>query len=216
MRGLFYKELRQIVGNKFTFMVIFGFIMMIVITILDNSVLTSLPIITVIVAMNSLNTQYEDEKNSFESFGLSCPLSHKEFILPKYILIWISSLFIFALSIGVLNFFSDQNNSRIITVAFTLLFIQTLFPCFLLPLSYKLGSQKARIIFMLVFFATVFLLIPVLKNFVLKSESLTAYILNTEKNFYSLKYILIMSGTIILINAISFFSSALIIKNKEY
>ncbi len=216
MRGLFHKEIIQIVGNKFTFMVIFGFVMMLVITILDNSVLNTLPIIAIIISMLSLNTQYEDEKNLFESFGLSCPVSHKEFILPKYILMWISSLLIFSLTIGILSLFSDQNTSRIITVAFTLVFIQTLLPCFLLPLSYQFGSQKARIAFVFIFFATVFLLIPVLKNFVLDSESLTNYILTTEKNFYSLKYLLIMSVSIILINGISFFSSALIVKNKEY
>ncbi len=216
MTGLFYKEIKQIVSNKLMFLVIFGFLLMLVLTILDNSVLTSLPIIAVIVAMLSLNTQYEDEKNSFESFGLSCPLSHKEFVLPKYILMWIASLLIFSFSIGILSLFSDESSSRIITIAFTLLFIQTLLPCFLFPLSYKFGSQKARIAFAFIFFATVFLLIPALKHFVLKSESLTAYILNIEKNFYSLKYILIMSLAIILMNAISFFSSVLIVKNKEY
>ncbi len=216
MAGLFYKEIIQIVSNKVTHIAMIAFLILIISSVVDNYILNMLPMVAFIVSIFTLNTQYEDEKNSFENFALASPVTYKEFLLPKYIIIWIASLFVFSLSMIILNFFSEQPILQIVTTSFLVLFIQTLFPCFLLPLSYKFGSQKARIVFLLIFFATIFLLIPALKNFVLKSEALTAYILNTEKNFYSLKYILIISIAIILINAISFFSSALIIKNKEY
>ncbi len=225
MKGLLYKEFRQIISNKVMLIVVLGFLTLIINGISRNAVYTSLPIVAFILAIISLKTQAEDEKNSFERFGLSCPLNHKEFILPKYIIMWGFSLFIFVLSVVLLNLFSDKSASEITRLSFFLVFIQMIIPCFLFPLSYKVGSQTAQISFAVVFFATIFLVVPILKHYVLKSASLTNYILQTEKstlsflgaeNFFSLKYILIMSFGLVLINTISFLISVLVVKHKEY
>ncbi len=210
MKGLFYKEIRQFLSNKFTFIVIPGFFIVILVTIMDNSILRTLPLIAFLTAMFVINTQSEDDKFSFDSFVLASPISYKELILTKYIIMWSFALFNFILSIIILNFFTQQSTSQVILISFLILFTQTLFPCFLLSFAFKLGTQKAFTIFV-----PIFGLLPLIQFKFFATENIIIKLIK-EQNFSNLKFILVMSLAIILINGISFFSSALIVKNKEY
>lgn len=100
-----------------------------------------------------------DEQSNFDSYALTLPLTRKDLVLSKYVLSFLSIFTIACISLvtcGLLNLlfadrFSNTNWQELIITVVVIAIAINLLLCVLLPMIFKFGSEKARILLMIVF-----------------------------------------------------------------
>lgn len=102
-----------------------------------------------------------DEQANFDSYALTLPLTRKDLVLSKYLLSFIAIIVNAVISIGtcaILNMFfasrfTNSNWQELIITVVVISLVINLILCILLPLIFKYGSEKARILLMVIFLA---------------------------------------------------------------
>lgn len=211
MKGLILKDLLNLKGNiKFIllFIIMFGFMS----SLGDGNVNNFIGVIIVLCTTMIVSTFSYDDLNKWDSYVLTMPINRNDIVLSKYLTMLIFSFIgvlvslIVSVTIGYFKNTLILNETLIINAL--ILSISVCFGSLILPLIYKFGTERARLLMILCF------LVPTLALLVFKSilENISSpisieIILNTL--VYSLPFVAI------LLFVISYFISSKIYSKKE-
>lgn len=152
MTGLILKDLYTLKKQwKMIALIAFVFI---IFSFLSNDMTTFLSLTTVYVILLPLTSMAYDEQSKWDRYALAMPLSAQIIVLSKYVFAFLISLIqlIVALSVGLLLAsqagleFKDTIVSVVVSSGVSLLML-----AIILPLLYKFGVEKARLIMVMVF-----------------------------------------------------------------
>ncbi|MDN9295324.1 ABC-2 transporter permease [Clostridioides difficile] len=211
MKGLILKDLLNLKGNiKFILLLIimFGFMS----SLGDGNVNNFIGVIIVLCTTMIVSTFSYDDLNKWDSYVLTMPINRNDIVLSKYLTMLIFSFIgvlvslIVSVTIGYFKNTLILNETLLINAL--ILSISVCFGSLILPLIYKFGTERARLLMILCF------LVPTLALLVFKSilENISSpisieIILNTL--VYSLPFVAI------LLFVISYFISSKIYSKKE-
>ncbi|EMJ5758980.1 ABC-2 transporter permease [Clostridioides difficile] len=211
MKGLILKDLLNLKGNiKFIllFIIMFGFMS----SLGDGNVNNFIGVIIVLCTTMIVSTFSYDDLNKWDSYVLTMPINRNDIVLSKYLTMLIFSFIgvlvslIVSVTIGYFKNTLILNETLLINAL--ILSISVCFGSIILPLIYKFGTERARLLMILCF------LVPTLALLVFKSilENISSpisieIILNTL--VYSLPFVAI------LLFVISYFISSKIYSKKE-
>ena len=211
MKGLILKDLLNLKGNiKFIllFIIMFGFMS----SLGDGNVNNFIGVIIVLCTTMIVSTFSYDDLNKWDSYVLTMPINRNDIVLSKYLTMLIFSFIgvlvslIVSVTIGYFKNTLILNETLLINAL--ILSISVCFGSLILPLIYKFGTERARLLMILCF------LVPTLALLVFKSilENIISpisieIILNTL--VYSLPFVAI------LLFVISYFISSKIYSKKE-
>ena len=211
MKGLILKDLLNLKGNiKFIllFIIMFGFMS----SLGDGNVNNFIGVIIVLCTTMIVSTFSYDDLNKWDSYVLTMPINRNDIVLSKYLTMLIFSFIgvlvslIVSVTIGYCKNTLILNETLLINAL--ILSISVCFGSLILPLIYKFGTERARLLMILCF------LVPTLALLVFKSilENISSpisieIILNTL--VYSLPFVAI------LLFVISYFISSKIYSKKE-
>ena len=206
MKGLILKDflnLRKYSRTVFlilAFYVLYGFM-------LDNASLI-IGMISLLFTMMAITSFSYDDLAKWDKYALSLPVTRKEMVLSKYILATIlavaGALLALLASILLSTIKTPVGITEQLAVTYVLFAISIIFVSILLPLIYKFGVEKSRIMILLVF------AVPAAIVFVLGS---VGFKLPTESQLMTLLYA--SPFIVIAIFAISYFISYSVYKNKD-
>ncbi|HBG8261109.1 TPA: ABC-2 transporter permease [Clostridioides difficile] len=211
MKGLILKDLINLKGNvKFIllFIIMFGFMS----SLGDGNINNFIGVIIVLCTTMIVSTFSYDDLNKWDSYVLTMPINRNDIVLSKYLTMLIFSFIgvlvslIVSVTIGYFKNTLILNETLLINAL--ILSISVCFGSLILPLIYKFGTERARLLMILCF------LVPTLALLVFKSilENISSpisieIILNTL--VYSLPFVAI------LLFVISYFISSKIYSKKE-
>jgi ABC-type transport system involved in multi-copper enzyme maturation permease subunit len=112
-------------------------------------------VIVLLFAIMSVTSFAYDKQFGWDTYVLSIPVSRKEVVLSKYVLSVLLAIFggVLALLVGWLHgiFHHISNFSEVLIVSYALFAVSLIFLSVLLPLVYKFGVERSRVIILAVF-----------------------------------------------------------------
>lgn len=161
--------------------------------------------VTLVFAMLPITALSFDEKANWDKYGLTMPVSRSEMVISKYVLGIISSLFAALLNFIAQILLGTEINIDSIIVVLVIFGVSILFFSLLLPIIFKFGVEKGRMLMFIV------LMLPTLIILLYKDYfniMLTQDLLN--KAMYALPFL------VLAIFILSILLSVTIYKNKEF
>lgn len=209
MKALIYKDLISIKNALLLqFVVIIG----LGIYFYKENQLVLIPLFFILIPIILLGMVFGiDNQYSTDKYLISSGISRKKIVFSRYTIIWFMSLFAMALSF-VVGFNKNPLTKEIplILILSSLFFITSIVGVVELPLMYKFGAEKARFIFVILYFIVFAFFSTVSSN----KEWLLEYVnkgLTMDKTLLSL----IIFAITIIVHSISVFISIKIFENKE-
>lgn len=209
MKALIYKDLISI---KNALLLQFVIIIALGIYFYKENQLVLIPLFFILVPVIILGMVFGiDNQYSTNKYLISSGISRKKIVFSRYTIIWFMSLFAIALSF-VVGFNKNPLTKEIplILILSSLFFITSIVGVVELPLMYKFGAEKARLVFVILYFLVFAFFSTISSN----KEWLLEYVnkgLTMDKTLLSL---IIFTITII-VHALSVFISIKIFENKE-
>ncbi|KWZ94674.1 MAG: ABC-2 transporter permease [Anaerococcus sp.] len=209
MKALIYKDLISI---KNALLLQFVIIVGLGIYFYKENQLVLIPLFFILVPVILLGMVFGiDNQYSTNKYLISSGISRKKIVFSRYTIIWLMSLFAIALSF-VVGFNKNPLTKEIplILILSALFFITSIVGVVELPLMYKFGAEKARLVFVILYFVVFAFFSTISSN----KEWLLEYVNKGLTMNKTLLALLIFILTII-IHALSVFSSIKIFENKE-
>lgn len=209
MKALIYKDLISI---KNALLLQFAVIIGLGIYFYKENQLVLIPLFFILIPIILLGMVFGiDNQYSTDKYLISSGISRKKIVFSRYTIIWFMSLFAIALSF-VVGFNKNPLTKEIplILILSSLFFITSIVGVVELPLMYKFGAEKARLVFVILYFLVFAFFSTISSN----KEWLLEYVnkgLTMDKTLLSL---IIFTITII-VHLISVFISIKIFENKE-
>ncbi|MBS4890039.1 MAG: ABC-2 transporter permease [Anaerococcus vaginalis] len=209
MKALIYKDLISI---KNALLLQFAVIIGLGIYFYKENQLVLIPLFFILIPIILLGMVFGiDNQYSTDKYLISSGISRKKIVFSRYTIIWFMSIFAMALSF-VVGFNKNPLTKEIplILIISSLFFITSIVGVVELPLMYKFGAEKARLVFVILYFLVFAFFSTISSN----KEWLLEYVnkgLTMDKTLLSL---IIFSITII-VHSISVFISIKIFENKE-
>lgn len=209
MKALIYKDLISI---KNALLLQFIIIVGLGVYFYKENQLVLIPLFFILVPVIILGMVFGiDNQYSTNKYLISSGISRKKIVFSRYTIIWFMSLFAMALSF-VVGFNKNPLTKEIplILILSSLFFITSIVGVVELPLMYKFGAEKARLVFVILYFLVFAFFSTISSN----KEWLLEYVnkgLTMDKTLLSL---IIFTITII-VHSISVFISIKIFENKE-
>ncbi len=209
MKALIYKDLISIKNALLLqFVVIIG----LGIYFYKENQLVLIPLFFILIPIILLGMVFGiDNQYSTDKYLISSGISRKKIVFSRYTIIWFMSLFAIALSF-VVGFNKNLLTKEIplILILSSLFFITSIVGVVELPLMYKFGAEKARLVFVILYFLVFAFFSTISSN----KEWLLEYVnkgLTMDKTLLSL----IIFAITIIVHTISVFISIKIFENKE-
>lgn len=209
MKALIYKDLISIKNALLLqFVVIIG----LGIYFYKENQLVLIPLFFILIPIILLGMVFGiDNQYSTDKYLISSGISRKKIVFSRYTIIWFMSLFAMALSF-VVGFNKNPLTKEIplILILSSLFFITSIVGVVELPLMYKFGAEKARLVFVILYFVVFAFFSTISSN----KEWLLEYVnkgLTMDKTLLSL----IIFAITIIVHALSVFISIKIFENKE-
>ena len=209
MKALIYKDLISI---KNALLLQFAVIIGLGIYFYKENQLVLIPLFFILIPIILLGMVFGiDNQYSTDKYLISSGISRKKIVFSRYTIIWFMSLFAIALSF-VVGFNKNPLTKEIplILILSSLFFITSIVGVVELPLMYKFGAEKARLVFVILYFVVFAFFSTISSN----KEWLLEYVnkgLTMDKTLLSL----IIFAITIIVHAISVFISIKIFENKE-
>lgn len=209
MKALIYKDLISI---KNALLLQFIIIVGLGVYFYKENQLILIPLFFILVPVIILGMVFGiDNQYSTNKYLISSGISRKKIVFSRYTIIWFMSLFAMALSF-IVGFNKNPLTKEIplILILSSLFFITSIVGVVELPLMYKFGAEKARLVFVILYFLVFAFFSTISSN----KEWLLEYVnkgLTMDKTLLSL---IIFTITII-VHSISVFISIKIFENKE-
>lgn len=106
--------------------------------------------ILILFAMMPITAISYDERANWDKYGLTMPVSRAEMVLSKYILGLILSTFSLVLIFIIQILMGTEMNKENITVPFVIFGISILFISLILPIMFRFGVEKGRMLMFIV------------------------------------------------------------------
>ncbi|WP_236786734.1 ABC-2 transporter permease [Anaerococcus ihuae] len=209
MKALIYKDLISI---KNALLLQFVIIVGLGVYFYKENQLVLIPLFFILVPVILLGMVFGiDNQYSTNKYLISSGISRKKIVVSRYMIILFMSLFAIGLSF-VVGFDKNPLTKEIpmLLILSSLFFITSIVGVVELPLMYKFGAEKARLIFVILYFIVFAFFSTVSSN----KERLLEYInkgLSMDKTILTL----LIFVTTIIIHLLSIFSSIKIFENKE-
>ena len=209
MKALIYKDLISI---KNALLLQFAVIIGLGLYFYKENQLVLIPLFFILIPIILLGMVFGiDNQYSTDKYLISSGISRKKIVFSRYTIIWFMSLFSIALSF-VVGFNKNPLTKEIplILILSSLFFITSIVGVVELPLMYKFGAEKARLVFVILYFIVFAFFSTISSN----KEWILEYVnkgLTMDKTLLSL---IIFTITII-VHSISVFISIKIFENKE-
>ena len=209
MKALIYKDLISIKNALLLqFVVIIG----LGIYFYKENQLVLIPLFFILIPIILLGMVFGiDNQYSTDKYLISSGISRKKIVFSRYTIVWFMSLFAMALSF-VVGFNKNPLTKEIplILILSSLFFITSIVGVVELPLMYKFGAEKARLVFVILYFLVFAFFSTISSN----KEWLLEYV---NKGFTMDKTLLslIIFAITIIVHTISVFISIKIFENKE-
>ncbi|MDB0439803.1 ABC-2 transporter permease [Clostridioides difficile] len=211
MKGLILKDLLNLKSNMkvmILFMILFGYMS----SIGDGNNSSFVGVIIVLCTTMIVSTFSYDDLNKWDSYVLTMPIKRNTIVLSKYLTMLIFSLMgvIFSLIISIINgyFKNTLILSETLIITGLILSISVCFASLILPLIYKFGTEKARLLMIASFLIPTAALLG-LKNLLERFNSNVSIEIILNTLVYCLPFIAI------LFFVISYFISTKIYCKKE-
>ncbi len=152
MRGLILKDLYNLRKYGKTLLLISALYIMLTFMMDDSSMFGGM--IVLLFAITSVTSFAYDSQSGWDTYVLSIPVSRKEVVLSKYVLSALLALMGGVLSLlmgwlhGVFNHVS--NFSEMLLISYSLFAVALVLLSILLPLVYKFGVERSRVIILAV------------------------------------------------------------------
>lgn len=209
MKALIYKDLISI---KNALLLQFVIIIGLGIYFYKENQLVLIPLFFILIPIILLGMVFGiDNQYSTNKYLISCGISRKKIVFSRYTIIWFMSLFAMALSF-VVGFNKNPITKEIplILLISSLFFVTSIVGVVELPLMYKFGAEKARLVFVILYFLVFAFFSTISSN----KEWILEYVnkgLTMDKTLLSL----IIFAITIIVHSISVFISIKIFENKE-
>lgn len=209
MKALIYKDLISI---KNALLLQFAVIIGLGIYFYKENQLVLIPLFFILVPVIILGMVFGiDNQYSTNKYLISSGISRKKIVFSRYTIIWFMSLFAMALSFLV-GFNKNPLTKEIplILLISSLFFVTSIVGVVELPLMYKFGAEKARLVFVILYFLVFAFFSTISSN----KEWILEYVnkgLTMDKTLLSL----IIFAITIIVHSISVFISIKIFENKE-
>ncbi len=209
MKALIYKDLISI---KNALLLQFVIIIGLGIYFYKENQLVLIPLFFILIPIIVLGMVFGiDNQYSTDKYLISSGISRKKIVFSRYTIIWFMSLFAMALSF-VVGFNKNPLTKEIplILLISSLFFVTSIVGVVELPLMYKFGAEKARLVFVILYFLVFAFFSTISSN----KEWLLEYVnkgLTMDKTLLSL----IIFAITIIVHSISVFISIKIFENKE-
>lgn len=209
MKALIYKDLISI---KNALLLQFVIIIGLGIYFYKENQLVLIPLFFILIPIILLGMVFGiDNQYSTDKYLISSGISRKKIVFSRYTIIWVMSLFAMALSF-VVGFNKNPLTKEIplILLISSLFFITSIVGVVELPLMYKFGAEKARLVFVILYFVVFAFFSTISSN----KEWILEYVnkgLTMDKTLLSL----IIFAITIIVHSISVFISIKIFENKE-
>ena len=209
MKALIYKDLISI---KNALLLQFAVIIGLGIYFYKENQLVLIPLFFILIPIILLGMVFGiDNQYSTDKYLISSGISRKKIVFSRYTIIWFISIFAMALSF-VVGFNKNPLTKEIplILILSSLFFITSIVGVVELPLMYKFGAEKARLVFVILYFLVFAFFSTISSN----KEWLLEYVnkgLTMDKTLLSL----IIFAITIIVHVISVFISIKIFENKE-
>ena len=209
MKALIYKDLISI---KNALLLQFIIIVGLGVYFYKENQLVLIPLFFILVPVIILGMVFGiDNQYSTNKYLISSGISREKIVFSRYTIIWFMSLFAMALSF-VVGFNKNPLTKEIplILILSSLFFITSIVGVVELPLMYKFGAEKARLVFVILYFLVFAFFSTISSN----KEWLLEYVnkgLTMDKTLLSL----IIFAITIIVHALSIFISIKIFENKE-
>lgn len=152
MKGLIIKDILNLKKSLNTLIVMFVFYILWSYKFGDPTMLVAM--ITLMVTMMSITSMSYDDLAKWDKFAIAMPISRKKLVYSKYILSILLSISGVSISIAisyVIKLFNSKiSTSELFLSSYIIFIISILFICVVLPLVYKFGVEKSRIMMMAV------------------------------------------------------------------
>ena len=209
MKALIYKDLISIKNALLLqFVVIIG----LGIYFYKENQLVLIPLFFILIPIILLGMVFGiDNQYSTDKYLISSGISRKKIVFSRYTIIWFMSIFAMALSF-VVGFNKNPLTKEIplILILSSLFFITSIVGVVELPLMYKFGAEKARLVFVILYFVVFAFFSTISSN----KEWVLEYVnkgLTMDKTLLSL----IIFAITIIVHTLSVFISIKIFENKE-
>jgi len=148
MKGLILKDFINLKKQSKAIGVLVVFYLLLAIATKNISMFGA--IILILFAMMPITALSYDERANWDKYGLTMPVSRAEMVLSKYILGLILSLFALILNFIVQILMGTEMNTENITINFVIFGASIIFISLLLPIMFKFGVEKGRILMILI------------------------------------------------------------------
>ncbi|MDU0945114.1 ABC-2 transporter permease [Anaerococcus obesiensis] len=209
MKALIYKDLISI---KNALLLQFVIIIALGIYFYKENQLVLIPLFFILIPIILLGMVFGiDNQYSTNKYLISSGISRKKIVFSRYAIIWFMSIFAMALSFLV-GFNKNPLTKEIplILLISSLFFVTSIVGVVELPLMYKFGAEKARLVFVILYFVVFAFFSTISSN----KEWILEYVnkgLTMDKTLLSLIIFVIT----IIVHSISVFISIKIFENKE-
>lgn len=151
MRGLLIKDIVNLKSQARVMLVLVAFYIFIAISSENTAILGG--IIAILAAMLPITAMAYDEKAKWDKYALTMPITRRDLVLSKYFLGIGFSILAFGINI-LLNFLLGYYPTKeIFILSAALLGASFLFLTLVLPVMFKYGVEKGRIVMMLLIFS---------------------------------------------------------------
>lgn len=222
MKGLLYNDymsIQKVLKTAAIIAVLFS-----IFAIMSGNIMFAAAYIEVLfVLMVPINIFYADEKNKWEQYAFTMPISKKQYVLEKYVFFLIAQLSGYILSYIIVLCAYLYNKTSVDNDIFAMInvvsAISMLIPTFGIPILLKWGTEKGRIAIIAMMLIP-FIIIKALEG----SQKLTVvldtfgkYIVNTKIiEAFADTYGLILFIPMFILYGISYLLSLQIYKKKEF
>lgn len=214
MKGLLIKDIKLILKNKLFLIgtILVAFIL--VTTTGNNSFL--LGYVTLLCTMLVITTMSYDEQNKTLAFLMTLPTTRKEYVWEKYILMYCCAFTGVVFSSMICTVSDRGLGAELLLTAVSIFVTIVLLQLIMMPLQFKFGGEKSRLVLVLMFACFAGIAIIVSKS---GESGVAQFLYKAVEWFFSLKGW--MSAALIVIfilccTAVSVLISTRIIRRKEF
>lgn len=161
MKGLIIKDILNLKNYGRSILLIVAFYGIFAYTINDAGFLGGM--IVLLMTMMSISSFSYDDLAKWDKYALSLPISRKDMVMSKYLLsiifIVLGAVLSFVIVFAMSNIKNSVNLWELLLQTYSLSAVAIIFISVLMPLLYKFGVEKSRIMIMAVFAIPTLLLV---------------------------------------------------------
>lgn len=153
MKGLIIKDILNLRKNFRTTALVIGFVS--IYAFATNNPFYLIGMVTIILSLSSITSMTYDDMSKWDRYALTMPISRKDIVVSKYILSILLSIvsILVSVTISYLLIITQKNNiesKELLLTAYILFFSSLAYISIMLPLIFKFGVEKSRILFIAV------------------------------------------------------------------